>query len=78
MPGINLRKRSQRKKDMLADDTKHHHDDHACEWSAVASFMSFIYSDEGIDALWTALVSVVGSGYDGFTKLYGGWLIRWF
>lgn len=68
-PGISLRKRKQRKRDMLVDDTQHHHEDHACESSAVAPVMSSIYSDEGLDALRTALVSVVGSGFLNTTVL---------
>lgn len=63
-PGINLRKRRQMKRYIeesgLVSDA---HDDHACESSAVAPVMSSMYSDEGIDALRTALVSVAGSGF---------------
>lgn len=66
-PGINLRRRSMEKRgavvareDVSSSDA---HDDHACESSAVAPVMSSIYSDEGIDALRTALVSVAGAAF---------------
>lgn len=63
-PGINLRKRREMKRDIaesgLVDNA---HDDHACESSAVAPVMSSIYSDEGVDALRTALTNVAGAGF---------------
>lgn len=62
-PGINLKKRT--KRGMLDGDgsVQSAHDDHACESSAVAPVMSSIYSEEGIDALRTALVSVAGAAF---------------
>lgn len=56
-PGINLK--SKRKRDV--DESVH--DDHACESTIVAPVMSSIYSDDGIDALRTALVGVAGSAF---------------
>lgn len=58
-PGINLK----RKRGIDGSVVSGAHDDHACESSAVAPVMSSIYSTEGIDALRTALVSVVGSTF---------------
>lgn len=63
-PGINLKKRRERKRDVeesgLVADA---HEDHACESSAVAPVMSSIYSDEGINALRSALVNAAGSSF---------------
>lgn len=56
-PGINLKHKRKRDVDESA------HDDHACESSVVAPVMSSIYSDDGIDALRTALVSVAGAAF---------------
>lgn len=57
-PGINLRR-----KRGVGGAVEDAHDDHACESSAVAPVMSSIYSTEGIDALRSALVSVVGEAF---------------
>lgn len=57
-PGINLRKRQEDE-----ESTVQLHEEHACENSVVAPVMGAIYSTEGVDALRSALVGVVGEAF---------------
>lgn len=61
--GINLKKTKHRRDLNETAPVVVSHDDHACESSTVAPVMASIYSDEGIDALRSALVQVAGASF---------------